>query len=127
MSTLSLESATSSFTSRGVPFRRVDANGPWAFEQDGAAFRVSEPRRLEFRVFQAASAPEFLAFTRDEATLYEPTLSFEAAPVYTPFSHYELGCAKSTQRENLRRTADSSESVRQRVYDPTFLGRVVII
>ncbi|MBQ7815680.1 MAG: hypothetical protein IJ387_14460, partial [Thermoguttaceae bacterium] len=61
MSTLSLESATSSFTSRGVPFRRVDANGPWAFEQDGAAFRVSEPRRLEIRVFQATSAPEFLA------------------------------------------------------------------
>lgn len=124
MSTLSLESATSNFTSRGVPFRRVDANGPWAFEQDGAAFRISEERRLELRVFQATKAPEFLAFTRDGETFYEPTLSFEAAPVYTPFSHYELDCAKSTQRENLRRAADSSESVRQRVYDPSFLERL---
>lgn len=124
MSTLSLESATSNFTSRGVPFRRVDANGPWAFEQDGAAFRVSEARRLEIRVFQATQAPEFLAFTRDGATLYEPTLSFEAAPVYTPFSDDSLGSAQPTPRENLRRTADSSESVRQRVYEPSFLERL---
>ena len=124
MSTISLESATSSFTSRGVPFRRVDANGSWAFEQDGASFRISEPRRLEIRVFQATKAPEFLAFTRDGATLYEPTLSFEAAPVYTPFSEIALGSAQPTPRENLRRTADSSESVRQRVYDPSFLERL---
>ncbi|MBQ2790516.1 MAG: hypothetical protein IJE97_12845 [Thermoguttaceae bacterium] len=124
MSTLSLESATSSFTSRGVPFRRVDANGPWAFEQDGAAFRVSEPRRLETRVFQTTQAPEFLAFTRDGATLYEPTLSFEAAPVYTPFADYSLGYAAPTKRENLRRTADLTASVRQRVYDPSFLERL---
>ncbi|MBR4976181.1 MAG: hypothetical protein IKY61_03935, partial [Thermoguttaceae bacterium] len=124
MSTISLESATSSFTSRGVPFRRVDANGSWAFEQDGASFRISEPRRLEIRVFQATKAPEFLAFTRDGATLYEPTLSFEAAPVYTPFSEIALGSAQPTPRENLRRAADSSESVRQRVYDPSFLERL---
>lgn len=124
MSTISLESATSSFTSRGVPFRRVDANGPWTFEQDGTAFRVSEPRRLEIRVFQATKAPEFFAFTRDGATLYEPTLSFEAAPVYTPFSEIALGSAQPTPRENLRRAADSSESVRQRVYAPTFLERL---
>ncbi len=124
MSTLSLESATSSFTSRGVPFRRVDANGPWAFEQDGAAFRVSEPRRLEIRVFQATQAPEFLAFNREGATLYEPTLSFEAAPVYTPFADYSLGYAAPTKRENLRRTADLTASVRQRVYDPSFLERL---
>ena len=91
MSTISLESATSSFTSRGVPFRRVDANGSWAFEQDGASFRISEPRRLEIRVFQATKAPEFLTFTRDGATFYEPTLSFETAPVYTPFSEIALG------------------------------------
>ena len=69
-------------------------------------------------------APEFFAFTRDGATLYEPTLSFEAAPVYTPFSHYEVGSAKPTQRENLRRTADLSETVRERVYAPTFLERL---
>ena len=124
MSTISLESATSSFTSRGVPFRRVDANGSWAFEQDGASFRISEPRRLEIRVFQATKAPEFLAFTRDGATLYEPTLSFEAAPVYTPFSEIALGSAQPTPRENLRRAADSSESIRQRVYDPSFLERL---
>lgn len=124
MSTVSLESATSNFTSRGVPFRRVDANGPWAFEQDGAAFRVSEPRRLEIRVFQATQTPEFLAFTRDDATLYEPTLSFEAAPVYTPFSEIALASARPTPRENLRRTANLPESVRQRVYDPTFLERL---
>ena len=124
MSTISFESATSGFTSRNVPFRRVEANGSWAFEQDGASFRLAEPRRLEIRVFQAAKAPEFLAFTRDGATLYEPTLSFEAAPVYTPFSHYEVGSAKPTQRENLRRTADLTEPVRQRVYDPTFLERL---
>lgn len=124
MSTISLESATSSFTSRGVPFRRVDANGSWAFEQDGASFRISEPRRLEIRVFQATKAPEFLAFTRDGATLYEPTISFEAAPVYTPFSEIAVGSAQPTPRENLRRTADSSESVRQRVYDPSFLERL---
>lgn len=124
MSTISFESASSSFTSRNVPFRRVDANGSWAFEQDGASFRLSEPRTLEIRVFQVAQAPEFLAFTRDGATFYEPTLSFDAAPVYTPFSHYEIGSAKPTQRENLRRTADSTESVRRRVYDPTFLERL---
>ena len=126
MSTISFESASSSFTSRNVPFRRVDANGFWAFEQDGAAFRLSEPRRLEIRVFQATKAPEFLAFTRDGATLYEPTLSFEAAPVYTPFSHYEVGSAKPTQRENLRRTVDLTESGRRRVYDPTFLERLKV-
>lgn len=124
MSTISLESATSSFTSRGVPFRRVDANGPWAFEQDGASFRISEERRLELRVFQATKAPEFLAFTRDGETLYEPTLSVEAAPVYTPFSEIALGSAQPRPRENLRRDADSSESVRQRVYDPSFLERL---
>lgn len=124
MSTISLESATSSFTSRGVPFRRVDANGSWAFEQDGAAFRISEPRRLEIRVFQATKAPEFLAFTRDGATFYEPTLSFEAAPVYTPFSEIAIASAQPTPRENLRRAADLTESVRQRVYDPSFLERL---
>lgn len=124
MSTLSLESATSSFTSRGVPFRRVDANGPWAFEQDGAAFRVSEPRRLEIRVFQTTKAPEFLSFTRDGATRYEPSLSFEAAPVYTPFSEIALGSAQPKPRETLLRTADLTASVRQRVYDPTFLERL---
>lgn len=114
MSTISLESATSSFTSRGVPFRRVDANGFWTFEQDGASFRLSEPRRLEIRVFQATKTPEFLAFARDGETFYEPTLSFEAAPIYAP----------PTQRENLLRTADLTESVRQRVYAPTFLERL---
>jgi hypothetical protein len=124
MSTISLESATSGFTSRGASFRRVDANGPWAFEQDGAAFRLSEGGRLKIHVFQATLAPEFLAFTRDGQTLYEPTLSFEAAPVYTPFSHYEIGSAQPTKRENLRRTADLSETVRQRVYDSTFLERL---
>ena len=124
MSTISLKSATSSFTSRGVPFRRVDANGSWAFEQDGAAFRISEPRRLEIRVFQATKAPEFLVFTRDGATFYEPTLSFEAAPVYTPFSEIALASAQPTPRENLRRDVDLTDSVRQRVYDPSFLERL---
>lgn len=124
MSTISFESATSSFTSRNVPLRRVDANGPWTFEQDGSSFRLTEPRTLEIRVFQVAQAPEFLAFTRDGATFYEPTLSFETAPVYTPFSHYEVGSAQPTQRENLRRTADLTETLRQRVYDPTFLERL---
>ncbi len=124
MSTISLESSTSSFTSRGAPFRRVDANGPWAFEQDGAAFRLSEGGRLKIRVFQATQAPEFLAFTRDGQTLYEPTLSFEAAPVYPPFFTVASGCATATRRENLRQTADLSESVRQRVYAPTFLERL---
>lgn len=124
MSAISLEGAASSFTSRNVSFRRVDANGSWTFEQDGASFRVSEPRRLEIRVFQTTSAPEFLAFTRDGATLYEPTLSFESAPVYTPFSEIAVGAAQPTQRENLRRTAELTKSVRQRVYDPTFLERL---
>ena len=126
MSTISLESATSGFTSRGASFRRVDANGPWAFEQDGAAFRLSESGRLKIRVFQATQAPEFFAFTRDGQTLYEPTLSFEAAPVYTPFSHYEIGSAQPTKRENLRRTADLTESIRERVYDPTFLEQLSV-
>ena len=124
MSTISFESATSGFTSRNVPFRRVDGNGPWAFEQDGASFRLSEPRTLEIRVFQVARTPEFLVFTRDGATFYEPTLSFEAAPVYTPFSHYEVGSAQPTKRENLRRVADWTVSLRDRVYDPTFLEQL---
>ena len=124
MSTISLESATSGFTSRGASFRRVDANGPWAFEQDGAAFRLSESGRLKIRVFQATQAPEFFAFTRDGQTLYEPTLSFEAAPVFTPFSDVANGRAEATKRETLRRTADLSETVRQRVYAPTFLERL---
>ncbi|MBR4834001.1 MAG: hypothetical protein IKU86_06695 [Thermoguttaceae bacterium] len=124
MSTISLESATSGFTSRNVPFHRVDANGPWAFEQDGASFRLAEPRTLEISVFQVARAPEFLAFTRDGATFYEPTLSFEAAPVYTPFTEIAVGSAQPTRRENLRRAADLTESVRRRVYAPTFLERL---
>lgn len=124
MSTISFDSATSAFSSRNVPFRRVDGNGPWAFEQDGASFRLSEPRTLEIRVFQVMKAPEFFAFTRDGATLYEPTLSFEAAPVYTPFSHYEVGSAQPTKRENLRRVADWTVSLRARVYDPTFLEQL---
>jgi hypothetical protein len=126
MSTISFDSATSAFPSRNVPFRRVDGNGPWAFEQDGASFRLAEPRRLEIRVFQATKAPEFLAFTRDGATLYEPTLSFEAAPVYTPFYHCEIGSAQPTKRENLRRTADLTESIRERVYAPTFLEQLSV-
>lgn len=124
MSIISLESSTSSFPSRGASFRRVDANGPWAFEQDGAAFRLSEGGRLKIRVFQATQEPEFLAFTRDEQTFYEPTLSFEVAPVYTPFFDVALSRPEPIKREDLRRTADLSESVRQRVYDPTFLERL---
>ncbi|MBQ6827620.1 MAG: hypothetical protein IJO46_06355, partial [Thermoguttaceae bacterium] len=74
-------------------------------------FRISEPRRLEIRVFQATKAPEFLAFTRDGATLYEPTLSFEAAPVYTPFSEIALGSAQPTPRDVKLEVALSKEIV----------------
>ena len=105
MSTISLESATSGFTSRGASFRRVDATGPC----------------LKIRVFQATQAPEFFAFTRDGQTLYESALSFEAAPVYTAFSTVANGRAEAAKREELRRAANWSASARQRVYDPTFL------
>ena len=124
MSTVSLKSASSSFTSRSASFRRVDANGPWAFEQDGAAFRISEGGRLKIRVFEATQNPGFLAFNRDGQTLYEPTLSFEGAPIYTPFFEVSVGRPEATKREKLRRTVNWSESVRQRVYDPTFLERL---
>ncbi len=118
MSSISLEYTTSSFTTRTDPFRRVDARGPLAFERDGAAFRLSTPPRFVARVFQLTQPPEFLTFTLDGATRCEPALSFEAAPVFTPFSD------APSQRENLRRTADLTESVRRRVYDPTFLERL---
>ncbi|MBQ5789956.1 MAG: hypothetical protein IIW01_06675, partial [Thermoguttaceae bacterium] len=66
----------------------------------------------------------FLAFNRDGQTLYEPTLSFEGAPIYTPFFEVSVGRPEATKREKLRRTVNWSESVRQRVYAPTFLERL---
>lgn len=125
MSTLNLNSETASFTTRNNPFRRVDARGALAFERDGAAFRLSTPPREAVRVFQLTKAPEFFAFARDATqTLYEPALSAEAAPVFTAFSDVSLGRATPTRRECLRRTADLTETVRKRVYDPTFLERL---
>lgn len=125
MSTFSLTSETSSFAARNVPFRRVDARGAFVFERDGASFRFAAPTtRPEIRVFQATKNPVFLAFNRDGQTFYEPTLSVEAAPVYSPFFAETLGDVASIKREHFHRVADLTESARTRIYDPTFLERL---
>ncbi len=123
---ISLESTNADFSRRASTFRGVDAANGVHFERDGAAFRFSAPTPNEIRIFELTTAPTFLAFNRDGATLYEPTLSAEAAPVYSP-TIQEITPTSPTptpfQRENRRRAANLATALRTRVYFPAFLEK----
>lgn len=121
--TTSLDASSSTFSSRNVPFREAEGSGALFFERDGASFRFSTTARGEIVVVELTSAPTFLAFLRDGTTFYEPDLSAEAAPVFSPKFTIDAdsGTTSPLQREERRRAANRSPNVRVRVYDPSFL------
>lgn len=121
---ISLEPTNAAFSKRNAEYRNVDAANGVRIERDGAAFRFSTPTPNEIRVFELTAEPTFLVFNRSGQTLYEPTLSAEAAPVYFPYIEELTPTSPGPapqKRENRRRAANLAESLRTRVYFPAFL------